>query len=109
MAQAVDVDQLKTHKDVLVLHQSTVVAKSKAYRKIAQSKVHYVFATYSQIFWDRDELDQIIVMKWDRMYYKSQKDPRYHALTVAQSMADIYSASIYTSLLSKWKLTASES
>ena len=103
MAQAIDIDQLKTHKDVLILHQPTVVAKSKAYRKIAQSKVHYVFATYSQVFWDRDALDQIVVMKWDRLYYKSQKDPRYHAVTVAHTMADIYSAQLQSTTMSTWK------
>ena len=108
MAQSLDITQAKTNKHILVLHNMTTPAKAKAYWKIKQWEVQYIFATTAQMFWDWYALWHIIVIKGDRNYYKTMQDPRYHAVTVAAELTHVYDAFLDTHLLSDWKLKNSD-
>lgn len=79
----------------VILHsQSTKKQKAEAFWSIKNGDVEALVCTYSQMFQDWHELDQITLYDQHTRYYKSQKDPRYHAVTAAQYIANIYSCQL---------------
>lgn len=55
-----------------------------------------IIATPAQCFWEFDQLTQIVVIDPHKRYYKSQQDPRYDIMRVAELMAHTYQCELIT-------------
>ncbi len=73
---------------------TTIVAKSKLFWEIKQSKSNIVICTYSQIFLNWQKLRHIIVFWPHTWYYKNYQEPRYCVINVLKKMADIHKAKL---------------
>lgn len=82
------------------LHTS---ARAKAFRTIKSWAVHTVYATYSQIFWDWNTLQKIILIDQHAWWYKNYQEPRYFLPTVAQKLQSVYGCE----LIKTWECISS--
>lgn len=82
-------------KGVVILNgTSTQVQQDKAWRGIKTGHIHTLHCTYSQIFQDRKNLQNITLIDSHQRYYKNQQDPRYDTREVLDKMAALYEAKI---------------
>lgn len=83
---------------VSFLHgKSTKKQKSDAFLGIRDWSIGTLFCTYSQIFQDWQNLQQIILIDQHKRYYKNQQDPRYYVPTVLEKMAKIWNTELVKS------------
>ena len=74
---------------VLALHgQSTDKQKRDAFRSLKAGKYMTLVCTPSQMFQDWADLKSIVLLDQHKRRYKSQQDPRYDAVRVAQIWAE---------------------
>lgn len=72
---------------------STSLARAKAYRSLTHNTDQILLATHSQIFQNRYNLTDIIVIDEYSPLYQTYHDPRYNLDTVVQKMREIYDIS----------------
>lgn len=75
---------------VVLSGDATSVQRAKAYRAIQSGKVHTLWVTHSQIFWDRGQLTSIEVIDEHSPFYQVYQEPRYNILACVQKMREIY-------------------
>jgi primosomal protein N' len=67
----------------VVLHgQLHASARAKAFWDIKSWAIHTIYATYSQVFRDWNDLKKIILIDQHAWWYKNYQEPRYFAPTV---------------------------
>lgn len=68
--------------DPILTGYSTPIQQAKAYRQIATNKAQYLLCTHSQIFQNRNNLTEVIIMDPESSYYHTFQDPRYNVMHV---------------------------
>lgn len=80
---------------VMMLHsQSTKKQKSEAFWSIRDGSTKKLVCTYSQMLQEWNHLTSITIHDEHTRYYKSQQDPRYHAVEVTKKMAEVYTSDL---------------
>ena len=79
---------------VLLHGQLHASARAKAFRAIKSWSVHTIYATYSQIFRDRNILQKIILIDQHAWWYKNMQDPRYFVPTVVEKISEIHACEV---------------
>lgn len=75
----------------VILHgQLHASARAKAFWDIKSWAVHTVYATYSQVFRDWNDLKKVIMIDQHARWYKNFQEPRYFAPTVIDYMEKIW-------------------
>lgn len=92
-------------KGSLVLHgQLHASARSKAFWEIKSWSVHTIYATYSQVFRDWNDLQKIILIDQHAWWYKNFQEPRYFLPTVIEQLKTLWWCEVVTT----WDSIASE-
>ena len=80
---------------VAILHGwLTVSQKAKIYTGIHRGEIHNLYATNRWLFFDRNNLTEIVIHNPHARSYSNQADPRFVIRDVAQKYANIYWASL---------------
>jgi primosomal protein N' len=77
-------------RSLIIYGQSTQVQRAKAYWAIQNNETLTIFTTHSQIFRDRSNLQEIIVIDKDSSFYQTYQEPRYNLSLVIEKMKEIY-------------------
>lgn len=87
-----------THQDsniVILTGQSTTAQRSKAYRSLHNNESQILYATHSQIFQDRQNLQSITTIDELSPLYQTHQEPRYNLWIVLQKLKEIYDINIW--------------
>jgi len=76
--------------------QHTSVQDIKWYWNLKSWLTSKIICTPAECFWEYDHLTQIVVIDPHKRYYKSQQDPRYDIMRVAELMAHTYDCELIT-------------
>jgi hypothetical protein len=75
----------------VILHgQLHASARAKAFRAIKSWSVHTVYATYSQVFRDRNDVQKILLIDQHARWYKNFQEPRYFLPTNIDKMTELW-------------------
>lgn len=78
------------HEEIAVIHsQLTPKQKEDAWKKIHAQKVKIVIGSRSAIFAPFKDLKYIVIDEEHDHCYKQDQSPRYHALTIAEKIAEL--------------------
>ena len=86
---AQQLDQETLSKIIILSGQSTSVERAKTYRSIHSGQKKTIFATHSQIFWDRCNLRSIQIFDASSSIYETQQEPRYGIQKVVSKMENM--------------------
>jgi primosomal protein N' len=93
LTQSIDINSLWENISINSW-KNTIKQKDELFRQIKTGKTTTLICTYSQIFKDWKNLQNITIIDNHKWYYKNQQDPRYETNNVLEKMSKIYECSL---------------